>query len=89
MALEPAGYADKFGNRYEALWVVNQLLRLLNEQLRSVSWEPINEGMLRRLQAFSGLNSARFVLQARKSGPLHHYRPGESSMPCAGILTSE
>ena len=25
MALEPGGYADKLGNRYEGLWVVRQL----------------------------------------------------------------
>ena len=36
MAFERGGYADKLGNRYEGRWVVRQLLRLLNEEIRSV-----------------------------------------------------
>ena len=43
MALEPGGYADKLGNRYEGRWVVKQLLRLLNEQLRSVTIEAVGD----------------------------------------------
>jgi hypothetical protein len=41
MALEPGGYADKLGNRYEGRWVVRQLLRVLNEDLRSVTCEAV------------------------------------------------
>jgi len=41
MAFEPGGYADKLGNRYEGRWVVKQLLRLLNEQICSVTIEGI------------------------------------------------
>lgn len=43
MALEPGGYADKLGNRYEGRWVVLQLLRVLNEDLRSVTCERVGE----------------------------------------------
>ena len=43
MALEPGGYADKLGNRYEGRWVVKQLLRLLDERLTSVRLEAIGE----------------------------------------------
>ncbi len=43
MAYEPGGYADKLGNRYEGRWVVNQLLRLLAEKLRSVTLEAIGD----------------------------------------------
>ena len=39
MALEPAGYANKLGNRYEGRWIARQLLFLLHEQLRSVKVE--------------------------------------------------
>lgn len=41
MALEPGGYADKVGNRYEGSWVVRQLLCVLNETLRSVEIEAV------------------------------------------------
>ena len=41
MAFEPGGMADKFGNRYEGRWVARQLLRLLNEEIHSVTVELI------------------------------------------------
>jgi len=41
MAFEPGGTADKLGNRYEGRWVAKQLLRLLNEEITSVTVEPI------------------------------------------------
>lgn len=43
MAFEPGGYADKLGNRYEGRWVTAQLLRLLREDLRSVTLEGIGD----------------------------------------------
>jgi len=43
MALEPGGYAEKLGNRYEGRWVVRQMLRLLNEEVRSVLVEAIGD----------------------------------------------
>ncbi len=43
MSYEPGGYADKLGNRYEGLWVVRQLLRVFNEEIHSVLWEPTGE----------------------------------------------
>jgi hypothetical protein len=43
MALEPGGYADKLGNRYEGRWVVRQLLRVLSERLRSVTCEAVGD----------------------------------------------
>lgn len=43
MAFEPGGYADKFGNRHEGRWVAQQLLRLLNENIRSVEVESIGD----------------------------------------------
>jgi hypothetical protein len=43
MALEPGGYADKLGNRYEGRWVARQLLRVLNEDLRSVTCEAVGD----------------------------------------------
>ncbi|HNS20579.1 MAG TPA: hypothetical protein PKH24_08765 [Sedimentisphaerales bacterium] len=43
MAFEPGGYAEKLGNRHEGRWVVKQLLRGLNEQVRSVMVEAIGD----------------------------------------------
>ncbi len=43
MSFEPGGYADKLGNRHEGRWVVKQLLRLLLEQLRSVTLEAVGD----------------------------------------------
>jgi hypothetical protein len=41
MAFEPGGISDKLGNRYEGRWVAKQLLRLLNEEILSVTVELI------------------------------------------------
>ncbi len=43
MALEPGGYADKIGNRYEGRWVVRQVLRLLSEDLSSLQLEAVGD----------------------------------------------
>ena len=43
MGFLKGGTADKLGNRYEGRWVVQQLLYLLLEQLRSVQIEAIGE----------------------------------------------
>lgn len=41
MAFEPGGMSEKLGNRYEGRWVAKQLLRLLNENIQSVTVELI------------------------------------------------
>jgi hypothetical protein len=41
--LEPGGYSEKLGNRHEGRWIVKQLLRLLTEQLRSVTVEAVGD----------------------------------------------
>lgn len=41
MAYEPAGMAEKLGNRYEGRWVAKQLLALINEGIKSVTVELI------------------------------------------------
>lgn len=41
--MEAGGYSEKLGNRYEANWVAYQLLKLLNEQILSVSIESIGD----------------------------------------------
>ncbi|MFG1591946.1 hypothetical protein [Halobacteriovorax sp. CON-3] len=44
MAYTPGGRADKFGNNYESLWVVNRLLDVLSEtKVRSIIVEAIGE----------------------------------------------
>ena len=41
MAFEPGGMSEKLGNRYEGRWVAKQFLRLLNEDIQSVTVELI------------------------------------------------
>ncbi|MBW2087357.1 MAG: hypothetical protein JRI54_15255, partial [Deltaproteobacteria bacterium] len=41
MGFEPGGMAEKLGNRYEGRWIAKQLLRLLNEEIKSVTVELI------------------------------------------------
>ena len=41
MAYEKGGRADKFGNRYEYRWIVEQLIRLSNERIVSLIHEPV------------------------------------------------
>ncbi len=43
MSFETGGRADKLGNRYEGRWVAKQLLRLLNEEIVSVTIEAIGD----------------------------------------------
>ncbi|MCJ7812463.1 hypothetical protein MUP95_03980, partial [bacterium] len=43
MILEPGGRADKLGNRYEAIWVIKQMLRLLKEEIHSMQIEAIGD----------------------------------------------
>ncbi|MCP4701467.1 MAG: hypothetical protein GY862_32120 [Gammaproteobacteria bacterium] len=43
MGFEPGGLADKLGNRYEGRWVAKQLLRLLNEEIRTLTVEPVGD----------------------------------------------
>ncbi|MEN8130113.1 MAG: hypothetical protein ABFS45_07930 [Pseudomonadota bacterium] len=48
MGFEPGGMADKLGNRHEGRWVAKQLIRLLNEEIQSVTVEligPDEEGV--------------------------------------------
>ena len=43
MAIEPGGFADKLGNRYEGRWVARQLLHLLAEQITTVQIEAVGD----------------------------------------------
>ncbi len=43
MGFESGGLADKLGNRYEGRWIAKQLLRLLNEEIQSVTIEAIGD----------------------------------------------
>ena len=38
----PGGAADKFGNRYEALWSIDQLLQVVYGSVRDLTLEPLN-----------------------------------------------
>ena len=37
------GAADKIGNRYEIKWVVRQIIRLLREEIKDITLEPVGE----------------------------------------------
>lgn len=43
MPYETGGRADKFGNRYEGRWVVKQLLRLIKEEISSITLEGVGK----------------------------------------------
>ena len=43
MSLEPGGFAEKIGNRYESSWITYQLLRLLDEKISFVQVEPLGD----------------------------------------------
>lgn len=43
MSFEPGGRADKLGNRYEDRWVVKQFFRIINEEVASLTLEPIGD----------------------------------------------
>jgi hypothetical protein len=41
MSLIPGGRADKFGNRFERLWVVYLALMIIDGRLKTLLWEPL------------------------------------------------
>jgi hypothetical protein len=43
LPFETGGRADKFGNRYEGRWVIKQLLRLVKEEISSLTLEAIGK----------------------------------------------
>lgn len=43
MSLIPGGRADKFGNRFERLWVVSQALEVIEGRLSTIKWEPLGD----------------------------------------------
>jgi hypothetical protein len=70
MAFETGGIADKLGNRYEGRWVAKQLLRLLNEEIRSVTIEAIGDdekGIDLWVQKTNGVRQAQ-QCKARNGG---------------------
>jgi len=74
MAFEPGGIADKLGNRYEGRWVAKQFLRLLNEEIQSVTIEligPNEQGvdlLIVKKMASSNYNNAKRVWGAVRTG---------------------
>ncbi len=43
MSFERGGRSDKFGNRYEGQWVAKQMLRLLKEEISSITIEAVGD----------------------------------------------
>jgi hypothetical protein len=41
MSLIPGGRADKFGNRFERLWIVSLALEVIDGRLGTIQWEPL------------------------------------------------
>ena len=57
MSFELGGYANKLGNQYESLWIVKQYLKLLDEEIKSVTVEaigPDEEGVDLIIEKHSG-----------------------------------
>lgn len=85
MALEGGGFADKFGNSYEAIWVAKQLLRLAKEDVRSVTIEPLGEDETGVDLIVEGLDGQREFHQCKSS---HKYADvwSLSRLDEAGVL---
>lgn len=85
MALEGGGFADKFGNSYEAIWVAKQLLRLAEEEVRSVTIEPLGEDETGVDLIVEGLDGQREFHQCKSS---HKYADvwSLSRLDEAGVL---
>ena len=63
MSLEPGGRADKYGNKYENRYLAKLLLRLVKEELTSVTVEPL------------GVNSSSVeFISEQKDGTVKHYQ---------------
>ena len=67
MALEGGGFADKFGNSYEAIWVAKQLLKLAEEEVRSATIEPLGEDETCVDLIVEGLDGQREFHQCKSS----------------------
>lgn len=63
MSLEPGGRADKYGNKYENRYLAKLLLRLVKEELTSVTVEPLGINS----------NSVEFISE-QKDGIVKHYQ---------------
>lgn len=63
MSLEPGGRADKYGNKYENRYLAKLLLRLVKEELTSVTVEPLGINS----------NSVEFISE-QKDGTVKHYQ---------------
>ena len=96
MAFEPGGMAEKLGNRYEGRWVAKQLLRLLNEEIKSVTVEligPIERGVdllvvkkddtwqLQQCKARCGNRESWSIAALRSKGILDHLKDHLSRDP--------
>jgi len=96
MGFEPGGMAEKLGNRYEGRWVVKQLLRLLNEEIKSVTVEligPDEQGVdllvvkkdgarqLQQCKARFGSRESWSIAALRSTGILGHLKDHLSRDP--------
>ena len=68
----PGGEADKLGNRYEGLWVVDAILDLLEGESTELTYEPLGEeadGMEFSLTTISGTKQYHTIKRQRAKGP--------------------
>ncbi len=56
MSLEPGGRADKYGNKYENRYLAKLLLRLVREELISITVEPLGDNS----------NSVEFISEQKR-----------------------
>lgn len=64
MSPRTGGEADKFGNRYEGIWTVHQLLHVLAGQVQAVTVEPLGEPG----------EGAEFILERRGATEAHQVK---------------
>lgn len=65
------GAADKFGNRYEGRWTIDQMLRIVAERARSIWLEPVGDegdGVEFRLTNADGVYEYHQVKRQRSKG---------------------
>ena len=72
MSLEPGGRADKYGNKYENRYLAKLLLRLVKEDITSVTVEPLGINS----------NSVEFISE-QKDGIVKHYQCKASNTTCS------
>ncbi len=67
-----AGTADKFGNRYEALWAIDCLLTIVDGRATNLKLEPVEKDESRGIEFYYTLNDGHVSIgQLSDRQPAH------------------